>query len=112
MLPKRLQIPSLIEEISRAGRDSGLDFTVFKPAPEVHKQFYSIFPIDFVLTGTFRQLLTFLKRVGEIPRIVDIRNLGIRRQEHSRLLEVHGQAVTYRLLEKGDGHRPRGGRRR
>jgi len=112
MLPRQFQIPDLVEGISRAGRNSGLEFTVFKPAPEERKQFYAEVPVNFVVTGTYRQLLTFLRRVGEIPRIVDVKRLSIRRHGQDGPLEVTGQAVTYRLVEENEKQKNRGGRKR
>lgn len=100
MLPRASQIPDLLESVSRAGKDSGLEFSVFKPLPEVPKRFYAEVPVDLRITGTYRQLLTFLKRVGEMPRIVDVKDLEIHDSGGGNL-QVKGLAVTYRFIEKG-----------
>jgi len=99
MLPKKSQIPDLLENVSWAGKDSGLEFKTFKPGREVSKQIYAEVPVSFKISGSFRQLLTFLKRVGEMPRIVDIKSMKLSRGKSGGMLSVTGQAVTYRFVE-------------
>jgi len=102
MLPRASQIPDLLENVSRAGKDSGLEFTVFKPLPEVPREFYAEVPVNLRMTGTYRQMLTFLKRVGEMPRIVDVKNLEIEKSSSSDILRVKGLVVTYRFIEESE----------
>ncbi len=101
MLPRASQIPDLLEDVSRAGKDSGLEFSVFKPLPEVSKQFYAEVPVDLRVTGSYRQVLTFLNRVGEMPRIVDVKDLEIQDGGGGNL-QVKGLAVTYRFIEASE----------
>jgi len=98
MLPKQSQIPDLLDNVSWAGKDSGLEFSEFKPKPEVVKQIYAEVPVSLNVTGTYRQLLTFLKRVGEMPRIVDVKGLKLK-PETGDILSISGQAVTYRFID-------------
>lgn len=101
MLPKKSQIPDLLESVSWAGKDSGLQFSVFKPKGEAVKQIYAEVPVDLNVSGTYRQLLTFLKRVGEMPRIVDVKNLTLTQDVAGGALSIKGEAVTYRFVEAG-----------
>jgi type IV pilus assembly protein PilO len=101
MLPKKSQIPDLLESVSWAGKDSGLEFSVFKPKGESPKQIYAEVPVDISVKGTYGQLLTFLKRVGEMPRIVAIKNLNITQSKAGGDLLVKGNVITYRFIEKG-----------
>jgi len=100
MLPKKSQIPDLLEGVTWAGKDSGLLFSTFKPGSESVQSIYAEVPVSLTVTGTYRQLLTFLKRVGEMPRIVDVKNLKLM-VESGRILKIQGQAVTYRFVESG-----------
>jgi len=112
MLPKKSQIPDLLEGVTRAGTNSGLEFSTFKPLGEINKQFYAEVPVNLSVTGTYRQLATFLKRVGQMPRIVDVKNLALKQAKIGGPLTVTGQAVTYRFIEKGTGKKKtRKGRR-
>ena len=99
MLPRKSQIPDLLENVSWAGKDSGLEFKAFKPGKEVSKQIYAEVPVKFRISGSFRQLLTFLKRVGEMPRIVDVKNMRLTPGKSAGMLSVEGLAVTYRFVE-------------
>ena len=109
MLPKQSQIPDLLEGVTWAGKDSGLSFSEFKPEKESVKSIYAEVPVKLQVTGSFKQLLTFLKRVGEMSRIVDIKNLDLKVKENQPL-EIEGQAVTYRFVEGGKKKKKRSGR--
>jgi len=110
MLPKKSQIPDLLENVSWAGKDSGLVFKEFRPSGEVVKQIYAEVPVALNVSGSYRQLMTFLKRVGEMPRIVDVKNLTLSRAKGDQLT-VKGQVVTYRFVEAKATPRKRGARR-
>ena len=112
MLPKKSQIPDLLESVSWAGKDSGLEFKDFIPSGnEIAKQIHAEVPVLFNISGSYRQLLTFLKRVGEMPRIVDVKNLTLSQLKGGDGLSVKGQAVTYRFMEE-QAKKERKGRRR
>ncbi len=99
MLPKKSQLPDLLENVSWAGKDSGLEFKNFKPEREVVRQIYAEVPVALHVSGSFRQLLTFLKRVGEMPRIVDVKYLKLSRKPGEDRLSIQGKAVTYRFVD-------------
>jgi len=107
MLPKKSQIPDLLEGVTWAGKDSGLSFTQFRPGRESVKSIYAEVPVALTVSGTFKQLLTFLKRVGEMSRIVDIKNLSLTIGTN-QTLKIEGQAVTYRFV---DGDKKKKGKR-
>jgi len=110
MLPKKSQIPDLLENVSWAGIDSGLEFAVFTPQPEQVKQIYAEVPVAVDMTGSFRQLLTFLKRVGEMPRIVSVRDLTMTSKGSE--LAIKGRVMTYRFVEQQPKKRARKARKR
>lgn len=99
MLPKKSQIPDLLESVSWAGKDSGLEFSTFIPEKEITKQIYVEVPVSLNVAGSFPQLMTFLKRVGEMSRIVDMKNLSLSKGQGD-MLNIEGQAVTYRFVEE------------
>ena len=112
MLPKQSQIPDLLEDVSWAGKDSGLEFTLFTPKGEAVKQIYAEVPVDIKVNGTYRQLLTFLKRVGEMPRIVAVKNLALSKSGTDGMLSINGNVMTYRFVEKATGKKKKGSGRR
>ena len=50
-LPNQKEIPSLLTSISNQGRSAGLDFLLFRPKPEVPKDFYAEVPVDIAVSG-------------------------------------------------------------
>ncbi len=111
MLPKKSQIPDLLESVSWAGKDSGLEFSDFTPKTEVVKQIYAEVPVSLTVTGSFRQFLTFLKRVGEMPRIVAVKDLIIKSGQDS-VLSVQGNILTYRFVDEQAKSKKRRAKRR
>jgi len=101
MLPRKSQIENLLADVSWAGKDAGLEFSVFQPKDERVREIYAEVPVEISVNGSFRQLLSFLKRVGEMPRIVDVKRLSIAPGEEPGMLAVAGSVVTYRFVENG-----------
>jgi len=101
MLPEKSQIPDLLDGVSLAGRNAGLEFSVFKPLREIKRELHAEVPVSLTMKGTFRQLALFLRTVGEMPRIVNVMDLSFVRDKE-QALTVTGRAVTYRLLDKSE----------
>lgn len=106
LLPIKAQIPELLESVTWAGKDSGLLFRVFKPGTESIKAIYAEVPVSISLEGTFRQLLSFLRRVGAMPRIVAIKKLKISAGKKPGRLTISGLLLTYRFIESGNDAKP------
>ena len=71
-LPEKDEVPSLLTSISQVGKDSGLEFLLFKPEPEVLKDFYAELPITMELSGSYHDLGVFFDQLAVMPRIVNI----------------------------------------
>ncbi len=92
-LPDKKEIPSLLENISNLGRESGLDVSLFKPGAQKPKDFYAEVPVDIKLVGSFHNLLTFFYSVGNLPRIVNISDLSINKSKDGALCFVLGHRL-------------------
>ncbi|MDY6950311.1 MAG: type 4a pilus biogenesis protein PilO [Thermodesulfobacteriota bacterium] len=103
LLPDKKEIPSLLEGISRSGRQSGLEFLLFKPGKEIRKEFYAEIPVKIEVTGGYHNLAVFFARVAQLPRIVNIANLSIKgaspAQEGPGALKASCAATTYQFVE-------------
>ncbi|MBI2369773.1 MAG: type 4a pilus biogenesis protein PilO [Deltaproteobacteria bacterium] len=102
LLPDQKEIPSLLSAVSRLGRESGLEFLLFKPGSEVPQGFYARIPVEIEVTGTYHQLAHFFDQVGRLPRIVNIHNLNLgNAQDAGGQMRLRGQfvATTYRFVE-------------
>jgi len=104
-LPDKKEIPSLLENISNLGRESGLEVSLFKPGAQKPMDFYAEVPVDIKLVGTYHNLLTFYYRVGNLPRIVNISDLTINKSKEGAglsSLDTTCRATTYKFLEESE----------
>jgi type IV pilus assembly protein PilO len=102
-LPNQKEIPSLLTSISSVGRSAGLEFLLFRPKPEVPKDFYAEVPVDIAVSGTFYNVADFFVAVGKLPRIVNINNVSfsdIKSTGGRTTLKVNCLATTFRFLDK------------
>jgi len=99
-LPEKEEIPTLLTGISKAGRDSGLEFALFEPKPEVAKDFYAEIPVAMEITGDYHGVATFFESVAELNRIVNIRDIEVTpdKEDNTKLL-ASCSAVTYKFIE-------------
>jgi len=96
-LPGKTEIDDLLIDISNAGTGSGLEQKLFKPNPEVRKDFYAELPISIKLDGDYHQMADFASRVAALPRIVTLHDFKIRGTGED--LSMNITAKTYRYLE-------------
>jgi type IV pilus assembly protein PilO len=101
-LPEKEEIPTLLTGISKAGKSSGLSFTLFKPMPEVKKDFYAEIPVAMKVTGSYHGVATFFERVAGLNRIVNIRNINMAPGKGGADLTATCTAVTYKFIEASD----------
>lgn len=102
LLPDRTEIEGLLVDISQSGLASGLEFELFKPAPEEPRDFYAIQPIKLRVTGEYHQFGEFISAVAALPRIVTQHDVYIRvpnKKEPARLV-MEATAKTYRYLDE------------
>jgi type IV pilus assembly protein PilO len=102
-LPTSKEIPTLLSNISQLGKEAGLEFLLFKPAAEVSKEFYSEIPVEIRVRGTYHNVALFFDKVGKLPRIVNINEVGM-----DNAKEVFGRwdintactATTFKFIER------------
>ncbi|WP_298433896.1 type 4a pilus biogenesis protein PilO [Geobacter sp.] len=102
-LPNQKEIPSLLTSITSVGKNAGLDFLLFKPRPEVPKDFYADVPVDISVSGSFHSVANFFTAVGNLPRIVNITDVSfadIKSSGGRTSVRVNCLATTFRFLDK------------
>ncbi|MBS4068904.1 MAG: type 4a pilus biogenesis protein PilO [Sulfurimonas sp.] len=104
-LPNQKEIPTLLTSITTVGKAAGLDFLLFKPKPEIPKDFYAAVPVDISVSGTFYGIANFFVAVGNLPRIVNISNVTFSELKPDKdagrsLMRVNCLATTFRFLDK------------
>lgn len=102
-LPSDTEVPGLLEDITRAGLGSGLEFEEIKLLPETAQQFYIELPIQITVVGAYHDLATFVSGVASLPRIVTLHdfNLVSAVADSSSKLRMNILAKTYRYNDKG-----------
>ena len=100
-LPSQTEVPNLLNDISQTRLASGLEEELFKPRPELVKDFYAVLPNDLVVTGSYHELGAFVSGVAALPRIVTLDNVSIQPAEDSQGGELRMSVVanTYRYLD-------------
>lgn len=102
-LPNSKEIPSLLTSITTLGKSAGLDFLVFRPKPEVAKDFYAEVPVDISVAGSFYSVANFFAAVSNLPRIVNITNVNfvdVKSVNNRIMTKVNCLATTFRFLDK------------
>lgn len=102
-LPSDTEVPGLLEDITRTGLGSGLEFEEIKLQPETAQQFYIELPIQIKVVGSYHDLATFVSGVSSLPRIVTLHDFEIKPEskESSSKLRMNILAKTYRYNDKG-----------
>jgi type IV pilus assembly protein PilO len=105
-LPNRSEMDALIIDINQAGLGRGLQFELFKPAPqEAVQDFYAELPISVKLTGNYHDIGAFASDIGQLPRIVTLNDANLIAGKDGLTLEA--VAKTYRYLDDEEVARQR-----
>jgi len=102
-LPSDTEVPGLLEDVTRTGLGSGLEFEEIKLLPEVAQQFYIELPIQISVVGDYHDLATFVSGVASLPRIVTLHDFELVMSDTESLskLRMNILAKTYRYNDKG-----------
>lgn len=101
-LPSDTEVPGLLEDITRTGLGSGLEFEEIKLQPEVVQQFYIELPIQMSVVGGYHDLASFVSGVASLPRIVTLHDFEIKPSEEGNIskLRMRVLAKTYRYNDQ------------
>jgi type IV pilus assembly protein PilO len=98
-LPNKSQMDALLVDINQAGLGRGLQFELFKPAgAEIRREFYAELPIDVRVTGTYHDMGAFASDVGQLSRIVTLKDVSIAASKDG-VLTMDAIARTFRYLD-------------
>jgi type IV pilus assembly protein PilO len=108
-LPDEKEIPELLKNVSSLGKESNLEFILFRPKPEEPQQFYAKVPIDLAVIGHYHDLGIFFDKVSKLPRIINVVDFNMTRAKDTKGKgevkddsEVRSSCLlnTYRFVEK------------
>ena len=98
-LPNKSEMDALLTDINQAGLGRGLQFELFKPAPnETQSEFYAELPITIRLTGNYHDLGAFASDVSQLSRIVTLNNISITTGKDNLVMDAI--AKTFRYLDE------------
>ncbi len=105
-LPNKSEIDALLTDINQAGLGRGLQFDLFKPAPqEKMADFYAELPINIKITGNYHDIGAFASDVAALPRIVTLNDIAIANDKGT--LSMDAVAKTFRYLDEDEIARQR-----
>jgi type IV pilus assembly protein PilO len=109
-LPDKREIPSLLASISNLAKDAGLEVSLFKPKPEVLKDFYAEVPVSIIVDGNYHQVATFFDEVGQLARIVNMGEISMKdprvsEREKRSTIKTSCTATTFRYLDESERQR-------
>jgi type IV pilus assembly protein PilO len=98
-LPNKSQMDALLVDINQAGLGRGLQFELFRPAPqESAREFYAELPIQVKVLGTYHDMGAFASDVGQLSRIVTLNDVKIDAGKDGTL-SMEAVARTFRYLD-------------
>ena len=102
-LPSDTEVPGLLEDITSAGLNSGLEFEEIKLLAEVTQPFYIELPIKIKVFGSYHDLATFVSAVAGMPRIVTLHDFSIRPVSAANKTKLMMDILvkTYRYNDQG-----------
>jgi Tfp pilus assembly protein PilO len=77
ILPARRNTPELLRRIRQLTEQGNFSLLRFKPQNFVNRDFYSEWPIQISLTGTYHNLAMFFDRISRFSRIINIDSLKV-----------------------------------
>jgi len=101
-LPGEREIPVLLEQIARFGKEAGVEFISFRPSTEIQKDFYNEVPMALSIRGPFHNIGLFLDKISHYPRIISVSNLTMGNpveKEGYLMLTATCTATTYRYVQ-------------
>lgn len=98
-LPNRSQMDALLVDINQAGLGRGLQFDLFKPAPqETKREFYAELPVTLRLSGNYHDMGQFASDIGQLSRIVTLNDIALTAAKDGSL-QMDVTAKTFRYLD-------------
>lgn len=99
-LPRDTEVPGLIDDISLAALNNGLDLKVISPQKQISTEFYNELPIQIEVEGDYHELGAYVSSVASLPRIVTLHDFSISTKgKDSDSLSLKILAKTYRYNE-------------
>lgn len=94
ILPSARNTEELIKRIETLTRQGDFTLRKFTPGEPVAKDFYSEYPIEIVLDGTYHNLALFFDRMSRFSRIINVEDLKV------SSVEIPGKSIGANFTAK------------
>jgi type IV pilus assembly protein PilO len=84
LLPEEKEMPDLLRQVTTAGSRSGVDFALFEPEAPVAHELYTDHPITVTVRGNYHQVGSFMGRLSNLERIVNVNDLSMVQPNESK----------------------------
>jgi type IV pilus assembly protein PilO len=106
LIPRREQVPELLNDMGRRAQLSNVELTRMKPEGEEASPYYTRQSYELGVKGTYHNVGRFLSEVGSLPRIVtptEFRAIatGFTDKQGMPLLNANFRIITYIVPEPG-----------
>ena len=104
MLPKEKEIPDLLIMIQNTLTEFNVDFSTFTPQNISWEKdmIYGKLPISMNLTAKYFDLIEYLDRIENLPRIIDVKILKLNKAaKEADLLNISTNMFVYVLRKEG-----------
>ncbi len=110
-LPNSREIPRLLMQITKLGKEGGLEFLLFQPQAEKPVDFYAEVPIDIEVIGGYHALSNFFNKICTMPRIVSIGDFDLHDYkviDDRDTVKTRFKAITYTFINEKKGETKNG----
>ncbi len=99
ILPAQKETPDVMRAVQNMAADSSLKIVKFAPQAVVPRAFYADWPITMDIQGCYNALGTFVEKIGQFRRIINVDNLVVKiidsSTDPSRTLSASFTATTF-----------------
>jgi type IV pilus assembly protein PilO len=111
LLPKKVEVPGLVDAVSEKGIQAGLNFRSIRMRPETKSDFMTELPMEMSVVGSYHELATFVSLLAKMPRLVTVHDFsigplsdnersGVFQSSNTEILRMILTAKTYRFVEE------------
>lgn len=102
ILPSQRNTEELIKRVEALTRQGDFSLKKFTPGEFIHKDFYSEWPIDIQLDGTYHNLALFFDRMSRFSRIINVEELKMSSLENQPGKSIAASFVAKTFIYTGD----------
>jgi type IV pilus assembly protein PilO len=102
ILPSKRNTEELIKRIETLTRQGDFTLKKFTPGEFIAKEFYSEWPIDISLDGTYHNLALFFDRMSRFSRIINVEDLRVNSLENAPGKSIAANFTAKTFIYTGD----------